>query len=563
MLLVFVGIAAAFQLTIDVVSNNKARAGAIALANERMENVRSLTYAQVGTLGGIPAGSVPQIEELVFNATTYTRHTLITYEDDPKDGLGVADTNNIIADYKIVHVSVSWISHGGLRTVRVVSRFSPIGIETIVPGGVLTINVQNVGAQPVVNATVSIVNTTTVPTVNITTYTDTNGQVSFIGAPAASDYKITVTKAGYSSAQTYDRTPPNLDPNPGHLTVSNSQTTSATFSIDLLGALTYETYLQATTTTWTDLFNDITKIATSTNIDVWGGRARYVSTDVGTATVETFTITPPRLISWGEMTWDSVQPSSTTVRYFVYHDVGGGTALVPDAVLPGNSGGFVSSPIDLSGIATSTYSGLRLKAVLSMDESGASTPSIDWWGISYLSGPDPLPNFPFTVTGAKVIGAGAGGSSIFKYLQTLTSNSSGIMSLSNMEWDTYTVTASGSGYDIASSCPSQPTYLSPAGALTVRVYMAPHTNNSMLIDVKAADGTALSGATVRLYGGRGNAYDKTVTTDACGHVFFDALQGGGGVGNAYSLTVTKTGYATYSGTNINVNGTQAQSVILN
>ena len=39
MLVVFVGVAAAFQLSVGVVTNNKARAGAIALANERMEYI--------------------------------------------------------------------------------------------------------------------------------------------------------------------------------------------------------------------------------------------------------------------------------------------------------------------------------------------------------------------------------------------------------------------------------------------------------------------------------------------------------------------------------------------
>src|SRR3989344_4871249 len=77
MLLVFVGIAATFRLSIDVVTNNKARAGAIALGNERMEYLRSLSYSQIGVIGGIPAGNVPQEEEVVYNGITYTRRTMV------------------------------------------------------------------------------------------------------------------------------------------------------------------------------------------------------------------------------------------------------------------------------------------------------------------------------------------------------------------------------------------------------------------------------------------------------------------------------------------------------
>src|SRR3989344_3874731 len=49
MLLVFTGIVGVFRLSVDVVSNNKARAGAIALADERMEYIRSLSYGSIGT----------------------------------------------------------------------------------------------------------------------------------------------------------------------------------------------------------------------------------------------------------------------------------------------------------------------------------------------------------------------------------------------------------------------------------------------------------------------------------------------------------------------------------
>src|SRR3990167_8059363 len=62
MLVVFLGIAAAFQLSVDVVTNNKARAGAIALSDERMEYIRSLAYASIGTVGGVPSGAILQSE---------------------------------------------------------------------------------------------------------------------------------------------------------------------------------------------------------------------------------------------------------------------------------------------------------------------------------------------------------------------------------------------------------------------------------------------------------------------------------------------------------------------
>ncbi|TSC63429.1 MAG: hypothetical protein Athens041674_114, partial [Parcubacteria group bacterium Athens0416_74] len=219
MLVVFLGIAAAFELSVEVVSNNKARAGAIALANERMEYLKSLTYPQIGVEGGIPAGNVPQLESVALNGVSYTRRIFVAYTDDLKDGLGAADTNGIIADFKTIRVEVSWVSRQGERSVALIGRVSPTGVETAVPGGVLTIIVVDANNIPFQNAQVQIVNASTSPIINITTYTGEDGAISFIGAPAASNYQIVVSKTGYSTAQTYPVTTQNPNPTPRHLTV--------------------------------------------------------------------------------------------------------------------------------------------------------------------------------------------------------------------------------------------------------------------------------------------------------------------------------------------------------
>ena len=135
MLVVFVGIAGAFRLAIIAVGNNKARAGAIALANERLEFIRSLSYNAIGTDGGIPSGDLEQEESIELNDVDYTRRTLISYEDDPADGLGGADENGIQTDYKAVKAEVSWVGRDGVHTIKIVSRISPTGLETDVPGG--------------------------------------------------------------------------------------------------------------------------------------------------------------------------------------------------------------------------------------------------------------------------------------------------------------------------------------------------------------------------------------------------------------------------------------------
>src|SRR3989344_8637340 len=196
MLLVFVGIFAAFQLSVDVVTNNRARAGALALMNERMEYVRSLDYASVGTVGGIPSGPIAQSEPVTLSGIPYTRRTTIQYADDPEDGENEADENGRIVDYKQVRIEMSWDSRTGERRVLMVARVEPLNGEEVdcgTPCGTLRIDVLNATSEPVPNALVEIVNDTVVPAVDIATYANDNGRVVLAGAPVASGYEVSVS----------------------------------------------------------------------------------------------------------------------------------------------------------------------------------------------------------------------------------------------------------------------------------------------------------------------------------------------------------------------------------
>ena len=54
---IFGGLLFAVQSTLKLISNTKATTSATSLANERLEYFRSLPYANVGTVGGIPNGA--------------------------------------------------------------------------------------------------------------------------------------------------------------------------------------------------------------------------------------------------------------------------------------------------------------------------------------------------------------------------------------------------------------------------------------------------------------------------------------------------------------------------
>ncbi len=98
-LIIFYGLMGMLRASISVSALAKARAGAASLAQSQMEYLRGISYDSLGTVGGIPAGVVPQTKTEVLNNETYTIYTYIQYVDDPADGIGVNDTNGITTDY--------------------------------------------------------------------------------------------------------------------------------------------------------------------------------------------------------------------------------------------------------------------------------------------------------------------------------------------------------------------------------------------------------------------------------------------------------------------------------
>ena len=554
LIFVFTGIIGVFKLSIDVVTNTKARIGALALANEQMEYVRSLPYPSVGTTGGIPAGLVPEDESMFLNGVQYTRHTLIRYLDLPQDGLGAADTNHITEDVKQAEVDVSWVSQSATRTLTLSTIVAPAGIEAAVPGGTISIAVQNAQAQALPGASVRIQNPSTTPAIDVTTDSDNSGFVTFIGAPAASGYRVTVSDTGYSTAQTYGVSGSLSNPSPGHLTVALNTTTGATFAIDLLSSYIIRTWKPITLTTWSDTFNDSSHIATSSKTVVSAGNDQLASGQMnGWVTSEN--VTPAYLAGWVQASWVTSTTTGTNVLYHVYT---GSNALVPDAALPGNAAGFTMGPIDISGLATSTYPALALHADLSTTNA-STTPYILSWQMTYNYGPEPLPNVSLAVRGAKTIGTNSG-SPVYKYSVATTTSASANVTIPSLEWDTYTTSVTGSTYDLASSCNPQPNRIAPNSSVTTDLYLVAHTANSLLVDVRTSSGIVIPNASITL---SRTAFTSAIAANYCGQSFFSGLSAGtASGGNAYTVAVTAAGYQAYSNAAVDVSGASRLSVVM-
>lgn len=92
---------------------------------------------------------------------------------------------------------------------------------------------------------------------------------------------------------------------------------------------------------------------------------------------------------------------------------------------------------------------------------------------------------PLRIVGSKLISPG-----IAKASSTITTNSSGTYTLSNVEWDTYTISPSGSAYDIWGTNPIAPVSVLPGSTQTISVIAQPRNANTLLVAVKDS-GTTL------------------------------------------------------------------------
>lgn len=539
MLVVFLALLGILRASLLISSLARAKAGATTVAQVHMEYVRSLSYDNLGTAGGIPAGTIAQDATTTENGIAYAVHTFISYVDDPADGNGGSDTNGITTDYKRTRIAVSYTITGQTRSVILVTNVAPPGIESTNGGGTLAIDVVNASGAPVNGATVHITNAATAPTIDVTTLTNNAGVVYLPGAATSSEYQVAVSKAGYSSAQTYARDINNQNPTPGYLTVAKDQTTTSTFAIDLLSTLALATFSPIATSTFSDAFADTSKLALMASTTVMGGALTLLSGETGGFARSTATA-PAYLVRWGEAMATTTIPSGTSVALHLYDGLGN---LIPDAILPGNAAGFSSFPVSLYGISITTYPSLALGANFIGTLSDA--PLITGWSLSYAAGPGPLPNVSFTLTGAKTIGSTGSGAAIYKTVRSAATDSGGTQS-STLEWDSYTLGLM--NYAIVDACPEPPYVIAPNTTVNASLILSPiGSSNSLRVVVIDNTGAAVDSASVTL---ARSGFSKTLSSSSCGSAYF------GSITNAsdYTVTIVKTGYTTTNFSGVSASG---------
>ncbi len=545
MLVLFLTLFGLLRASLTLSTLTKAKATAVEIANTQIEYLRGISYDDVGTVGGIPAGTVPQYATPTVDGVMYTVHTFIEYYDDPADGLGTNDTNGVTTDYKIAVVTVSYTLYGLSKSVELVSDFAPVGVETSTGGGLLSIHIVNAAGADLAGASVHVVNSAISPSVDLTTLSNTAGMVTLNGALPSSEYQVYVSRTGYSSAQTYAHTAQNVNPTPGYLTTAKDQTTTATFAIDQLATLTLKSFSLAATSAFSDAFATAGNLSSQMNTQVTSDGLTLADTALfGTAL--SLPLSPSHLDGWGVLSAAVTAPAGTSAVVRV--DDSTGTPL-PDSVLPGNGAGFSSFPVSLTSLATSSYPTLMLEADFTRADLTA-TSTIASWSLSHTSGPTPVPSVAFTLTGTKTIGTDPTGLPIYKTIVNDTTDTTGTKT-ETLEWDAYALALPSA--PLIEACPAAPIQLAPASATTTMIITGTPTANTLPVMVEDNAGNAIGNAKVVL---TASDYAATVPASACGLAYFNGLAAG-----SYTATASAPGHTTTTLSGIPVSGQTATTTI--
>lgn len=240
LVVLFGGIYLIYFSILDVINNLELRTAATSILNQEVEIIRNLAYEDVGTLGGVPTGAIPQTQIKTFDNLSFSIKTIVRNIDDPFDGiLGGSPNDTAPADYKLVELEIDCINCKKFVPLLFTTTVAPKNLESASNDGSLFINVFDAGGMGIQGATVRVVNSNVSPTIDLTDLTNTNGVLQLVGVPTSTQsYSILVLKEGYSSDQTYPLGGvDNPNPSKPHATVAAQTVTSISFAIDRVSTL--------------------------------------------------------------------------------------------------------------------------------------------------------------------------------------------------------------------------------------------------------------------------------------------------------------------------------------
>ncbi len=220
---------------------------------------------------------------------------------------------------------------------------------------------------------------------------------------------------------------------------------------------------------------------------------------------------------WQQVEWTDTTPGASTIEYRVYYESATGTfSIIPDSALTGNSLGFTSGPVDISGLDTSLYQVLMLEAEFICDS--GDCPSLQDWTVQWSEG--------ITISGTA-----------FEYDQT-TAMASGTVAIA-----VNGVLQVGKTADVSDGFATQQTVFTTPGTTTVDI---PLGVTEVTVKAWGAGGGSGAGGATDAGGNGGGAGAVTAALSVTPEETLDVRVGGGGNGGVSGSPAGAGGGGGYS-----------------
>jgi type II secretory pathway pseudopilin PulG len=523
MVVVFGSIIIAFQTVIELNQQSRVKLSAMSLANDRMEEFRSLPYDQVGVVAGFPAGTIPQNSVLSLNGYEIREAVRVDFVDDSGDGAGVNDSNFIQTDYKRIRTHYEWEVGARTETHTLVSNIVPRSIETNAGAGTIRIQVIDDQGNLLPGADVEVTSSSSTFNYQVSNPTGPTGAALFT-VPADSGYNATATAniAGtqYSTSSTFIPGPANPVPTVAQFAVSEGGISTLTFQIGALSDLAVTSLADRIENKLNEPFTSGLALATSTNTSVGSGRLSLTPDGAGKYPpngVAYWPLDPGPIERWRSLVVDAEVSTDTQVLVRLYTGSSTAYTLIPDSDLPGNSAGFTGPIVPLSELDAGLYPTTTIGLHLSTTDDSV-TPRVDDVAAYWLESNTPLSGAPITLRGDKLIGTQTDGTPIYKTLLTETSDPDGLTAWPQTEFDIYTVETTGRA--VAEACGTYPIVHRAGSSTDATVLWRSAGAHSARIVVSDTAGNPVPDASVLLSRA---GYNGSGSTSACGQVFFPTV----------------------------------------
>lgn len=184
------------------------------------------------------------------------------------------------------------------------------------------------------------------------------------------------------------------------------------------------------------------------------------------------------------------------------------TSTMAYEITVSKSGYSTEKTYSLNGVGSSTpvkiHSTVSEQQITSVSFSIDKTSSLNFSTVDSMC--QPVAGVDFLISGDKLIGANP---DVKKYSTSSATGANGTKNFNNMEWDTYNLTNSDSGYEPIGIIPSLPLTINPGASSSLKWIVQPIDSSTLLIDVKNQDGQVVQDASVNL---TKTNYDKTMFT---------------------------------------------------